>query len=339
MYSCTISKQTSENEKILTNHLIQMAIDSENLVLDRSIVEAAIKNILSNPKRNYYICLVRNDENENKIIGMNLVYYEYNIMKRKRQHWIGSLFITEEYRRKRLFKDYILKYNVYQLQERINNDSDESCLGKYNGSIKLYVDIDNKQAIETYKKTGFTQINTEIIYESFVNQDTINNFKFLDKNIYHFQFMTKENLSSITDFLIRNNKENEVSGLEFLLNNNDLYGNVIVLYKNLDIVGVLYIFYEPSDWRNNVIWWVYHIYFIDDYKESNCLLKLTYEKIINSLVIFNRQENGCVIRFCLSSYDSDINSKNIDTDSYYNGIFENTLTNKSHYLIYEKEIS
>jgi CRISPR/Cas system-associated protein endoribonuclease Cas2 len=42
--------------------------------------------------------------------------------------------------------------------------------------------------------------------------------------------------------LIRNNKENDLSGLEFLLNNNDLYGNVIVLYKNLDIVGVLYIF-------------------------------------------------------------------------------------------------
>lgn len=357
MYFCNISSGSYEIEQILTKYLLQLAIETENLTLNRSTVEAAVRNILSNANKGQYILLKHKAlevDFKNDIVGMNLVYYGYNILNRTKQFWLGSLYISHEHRKKGLFKEFILKFNVNLLEEKVqatntimmngiissNTISKSNFVSDLNKSIKLIVDKDNKSAIDSYLKTGFVHVKNEVIYESNVDNREYNSYRLLDSNLYHFEFLKNQNISSVIDFLIENNKENDIPGVIFILNNKDSYGNVVLLYKAKRIIGVIYSFHEPCDWRNTDIWWVYHIFISkEDMEEINNsrrpMLLYDYDKVINSFVLFNKEQKGSLIRFCLSSNEE---RKDFDYEKYYSDFYRNTFTERSHYLVYEKNI-
>lgn len=357
MYSCNLSSGSYEIEQILTKYLLQLAIETENLVLNKSTVEAAVRNILSSPNKGQYI-LLRHKALEvdlkSDVVGMNLVYYGYNILTRTKQFWLGSLYISQAHRKKGLFKEFILKFNVDLLEEKVQNSntimmngiissntiSKSNLVSDLNKSIKLIVDKNNKSAIDSYLKTGFVHVKNEVIYESNVNDREYNSYRLLDSNQYHFEFLNNQNISSVIDFLIQNNKENDIPGVIFILNNKDSYGNVVLLYKTKRIIGVIYSFHEPCDWRNIDIWWVYHIFIskedMDEISNNQrSILLYDYDKIINSFVLFNKETKGGLIRFCLSSSEE---RKDFNYEQYYSDFYKNTFTDRSHYLVYEKSI-
>lgn len=117
---------------------IQMALETENRKLNRTIVEKGVKAVFEDPKKGtYYVTLL-----EDKIIASLLITFEWSDWRNGNVWWIQSLYVVEDYRKKGIFK------KMYQfLVESIQNDP------KIMG-IRLYVDRTNKIAQGVYTKIG-----------------------------------------------------------------------------------------------------------------------------------------------------------------------------------------
>ena len=87
------------------------------------------------------------------------------------------------------------------------------------------------------------------------------------------------------------------------------------------MLGLVYIFYEISDWRNSFFWWVYDIYVKPDHKEY---VKENFKEIMLRIAKINYSLSGCGIRCIVNN-----NSEYLLVDS---------ILEKSNYIIYEKEL-
>ncbi len=121
---------------------VAMAQETEGLDLDLDIVLKGVDSVFDDPnKGRYFIAL--NDKRE--CIASLLTVNEWSDWRCKNVLWIHSVFVIEEMRGKKIFKE------MYQyLQEHVRND--ENLAG-----LRLYVDKRNINAQEVYKKIGMTK--------------------------------------------------------------------------------------------------------------------------------------------------------------------------------------
>lgn len=308
--------------------ICEMAKETENKSLDEIKVTDAVKNFISNNIYGQYFLVV--DNINHTFSGMNMITYEYNINTNKTIVWIQSVFIEKEYRMKKLFRKL--------LQENENHVKTNS---NFEQKVKLYMEKNNVTAEQVYLKVGF-QVTDEILYEIDYDFDDIkfltSDSKFYEENLginmtqNSISVLTNANSSFINEYL-NSEFHSKINNKKLILNehlqsihsvlSDDKKGKIIYVTDNINnkVICFFYIFYEYSDWRNSIFWWVNDFiinpsYF--GYVDSNM------QKIIYSLVKMNYQSGSCGLRFLAKS----------DNGSY----LENTVLNKSHYIIYEKNI-
>lgn len=132
--------RTSEYKdiQIITDFQIKMALETENLQLNKNTVNSGVISVFENTsKGKYYIA-----EFDNQIVGCLLTTYEWSDWRNKTILWIQSVYIIPEFRKKGIFKE--LYFHVQKLV--LENE-------KYCG-IKLYVDKTNIAAQNVYKNVG-----------------------------------------------------------------------------------------------------------------------------------------------------------------------------------------
>ena len=77
---------------------------------------------------------------------MTMIHYEMNASLGGMIHWINSVYVKEEYRKKGIFR---------QMYEHIKLKAQEDNNVK---AIRLYVDLDNETAQKVYKRLGMDNI-------------------------------------------------------------------------------------------------------------------------------------------------------------------------------------
>jgi len=124
--------------EIIINFQIKMALETENLKLEKSSVRKGINAVFKDlSKGKYYVA-----EENCRIVGSLLTTYEWSDWKNGMILWIQSVYIIPEYRRKGIFK------KMYIYLKKMVEESDELI------GLKLYVNKTNIVAQKTYEKIG-----------------------------------------------------------------------------------------------------------------------------------------------------------------------------------------
>lgn len=135
-----IRKATSNDIGKIANNNAQMALDSENKIIDHKTTYLGVKSIIDDPKKGFYLIAEENKE----IIGQLMITFEWSDWNNFNTWWIQSLYVQKDQRKRGVFKN---------LFEKIIKEA------KYKniGTLKLYVHSKNLPAIQVYKKIGMNK--------------------------------------------------------------------------------------------------------------------------------------------------------------------------------------
>ncbi len=143
----------SENDvALIADFQILMALETENLKLDKQVVVKGVRSVFDFPEKGKYYTATLNGE----IIASLLTTYEWSDWRNSQVVWIQSVFVKKEFRRQGVFSQF---YSF--IKNRV-----ETSVGKYCG-IRLYVDKTNTIASQTYQTLGM-QANHYKLYEDMV---------------------------------------------------------------------------------------------------------------------------------------------------------------------------
>ena len=133
-----IRKAVLVDLEILVDFQYKMALESENLELDRVVLTEGVKNAVMDPnKASVYVA-----QENGTIIGSLMITLEWSDWRNGWVWWIQSLYVLPEYRQKGVFKQM---YNY--LQEVVKGRDDVK-------GIRLYVDQSNFRAQKVYQAIG-----------------------------------------------------------------------------------------------------------------------------------------------------------------------------------------
>ena len=135
-----VRKATTEDLNSIVEFQILMARETEEIVLDISIVTKGVLAVLNDKsKGQYYLA-----EIDNKIASSLLTTFEWSDWRNGTVLWIQSVFVLPEYRRMGVYRSM---YSFVKKQVI----KDPSLKG-----IRLYADKSNYQAHKTYKTLGMS---------------------------------------------------------------------------------------------------------------------------------------------------------------------------------------
>ena len=134
----TVREANSGDENIIANFQVRMAKETEQIDLDRDIVNKGVNAVLNSPEKGIYFVA----ESENKIIASMLITFEWSDWRNGNVYWIHSIYVLPEFRKKGVFKTlYLHLKNIAQ--------KDENIVG-----LRLYVDKTNINAQKVYEIMG-----------------------------------------------------------------------------------------------------------------------------------------------------------------------------------------
>ena len=126
-----------------------MALETESLILDDDIISKGVRHILSNPNSAFYIVAELN----NKIIASLMITTEWSDWRNGFFWWIQSVYVVSEFRRKGIYK------KLYNFVKELS-ESKEDVIG-----FRLYVELNNIIAINTYKSLGMNETHYRLYEE------------------------------------------------------------------------------------------------------------------------------------------------------------------------------
>lgn len=124
--------------KTIIDYQIKMAWETENLNLDRAVLEKGVISVFNDPNKGTYFVA----ELEGKIIASLLITFEWSDWRNSTVWWIQSVYVQEGFRGKGVFKKMF-----HFLSEKVKRIP--SLAG-----LRLYVDKTNTSAQGVYGKLG-----------------------------------------------------------------------------------------------------------------------------------------------------------------------------------------
>jgi ribosomal protein S18 acetylase RimI-like enzyme len=141
-----IREAQSDDYTTIVRFQLEMAMETEGILLQKPIVDLGVKAVLSDHnKGKYYVA-----ELGNKTVGSLLTTYEWSDWRNGQILWIQSVYVEKGYRRMGVFKKMYEYIKAKTLDENNN----------YRG-IRLYVDKSNEAAIHVYEKLGMSNHHYE----------------------------------------------------------------------------------------------------------------------------------------------------------------------------------
>ena len=143
-----IREANAGEESIIAGFQIDMALETENMVLPPDRIKAGVRAVFDDPsKGTYYVC-----EADRKIAGSLLITQEWSDWRNSYIWWFQSVYIIPGMRRNGIFR------------EMYNYIKDLASKSKIPG-LRLYVDISNTAAQRTYESMGMNGDHYKL-YES-----------------------------------------------------------------------------------------------------------------------------------------------------------------------------
>jgi ribosomal protein S18 acetylase RimI-like enzyme len=134
----TTMKAGSGDIDVIVDNILRMAMESEGKTLDRKTVTRAMGRFLDDRSRGFYLLVRRND----KVVGQCMITSEFSDWRDGEYWWVQSVYVAADHRRQGVLR---------ALLEEIRMMSGRQ--GDVFG-IRLYVDKENTNAIEAYRRLG-----------------------------------------------------------------------------------------------------------------------------------------------------------------------------------------
>ena len=133
---------------------IQMAKETEGKKLDKTIVREAVKAVLNNKIKGFYL-MAEDNKDTKTLAGQLMVTFEWSDWRNKNIWWIQSVYVDKKYRNKKVFSQLFRAVTNMALSE------------KSVGGLRLYVSKHNISAKQVYESLGMNKTSYEI-YEKFL---------------------------------------------------------------------------------------------------------------------------------------------------------------------------
>jgi ribosomal protein S18 acetylase RimI-like enzyme len=137
----TIRQAIHGDADILARFNVELAKESENLVLDPAVVKAGVGALLRDPAKGIYFVA----EAGGAVIGQLLITHEWSDWRNGDFWWLQSVYVRSDFRRRGVFQalfDHVLASAKRQ--------------GDVAG-IRLYVEKHNDPALKTYHRLGLEE--------------------------------------------------------------------------------------------------------------------------------------------------------------------------------------
>jgi GNAT superfamily N-acetyltransferase len=135
-----ITSATKEDIGQIAEFQLKMALETEELMLDRDLLIKGITAVTEDPsKAKYFLAKIGGTT-----AGMLMITLEWSDWRNGWVWWIQSVFVEEEFRKYGVFKA------LYHYIKQLVSDNDEL------KGIRLYVDKRNTRAQRVYENLGMT---------------------------------------------------------------------------------------------------------------------------------------------------------------------------------------
>ena len=125
---------------VLVDYNARLAAETENLTLDRAVLEAGVRNGLADPARAR--CFVA--ELDGRVAGQLMLTHEWSDWRNGDIWWIQSVYVAAEFRRRGVFRA------LFEHVRRLARES--GVVG-----LRLYVERNNAPARATYLGLGLAE--------------------------------------------------------------------------------------------------------------------------------------------------------------------------------------
>ncbi|GAB1404228.1 hypothetical protein DSECCO2_607380 [anaerobic digester metagenome] len=134
----SIRYATKDDIDFIIDSQLNMALETENLSLQKTTVSAGVEGVFTNPHKGFYLVAVAGE----KPIACLMITAEWSDWRNAWMWWIQSVYVLPEWRRNGVFG------SMYDfLKARVNEQSMVS-------GMRLYVDKSNTTAQEVYRRMG-----------------------------------------------------------------------------------------------------------------------------------------------------------------------------------------
>jgi len=141
-----IRKAKLSDTECIVELQLQMARETEELELDKTVVSKGVHGVFQEPARGTYWIA----QQQGKVLGMLLAIPEWSDWRNATVLWIHSLYVIPEARGQGVFKKLYLN-----LKKQVEQSPELA-------GLRLYVDKRNKSAQKIYEKLGMDKHHYEL---------------------------------------------------------------------------------------------------------------------------------------------------------------------------------
>jgi ribosomal protein S18 acetylase RimI-like enzyme len=147
----TVRRARPEDAAAIAGYNAAMALETENLELDRERLLAGVRRVLADAAKGFYLVA----EDSGRVAGQLMITYEWSDWRNADFWWIQSVYVHPEARRGGVFAA------LYAEAERLARDTG-AC------GLRLYVERDNERAQRIYESKGMARTAYEMFEIDFV---------------------------------------------------------------------------------------------------------------------------------------------------------------------------
>lgn len=139
--SFNIRKATQEDAEIIARFNIEMALETENKVLQQEKIENGVRSLFKRPELGFYMVA----EVEGTVIGSLMITKEWSDWRNGVFWWMQSVYVVPEFRRKGVYR------SMYQKIKELAAQKPDVC------GFRLYVENENRIAQKVYSDLGMDE--------------------------------------------------------------------------------------------------------------------------------------------------------------------------------------
>jgi GNAT superfamily N-acetyltransferase len=129
---------TLDDREVIVDNILRMARDSEGKELDQRTVTLGMDRFLRDQSRGFYLLALADDH----VVGQCMITSEFSDWRNGEYWWVQSVYVGTEHRRKGVLRTVLAEI------KRMAKDKGDVF------GIRLYVDRENENAIEAYRRLG-----------------------------------------------------------------------------------------------------------------------------------------------------------------------------------------
>lgn len=129
---------TPDDASVIVDFQLAMALETEELALDREVCSRGVKAVFDDPSRGRYFLA----QSEGTVVASLMITYEWSDWRNGNVWWIQSVYVRPSFRGQRVYA------GLYEHIQRLVQ-ADDTVRG-----IRLYVDRRNASAQTVYTRLG-----------------------------------------------------------------------------------------------------------------------------------------------------------------------------------------